>query len=201
MDREDKSPVQNGAGKEGVSAGKDDDDGRSTPGKDLVAAAGIAAFSLFVMLLALRMPTINTVFTAPGLLPFFTGLALLMMAIGLGIRAVSMGGAKGLLQGRGRGLLNYFGDVENLRVLLLIGIVTLYVILVGLVSFDLSLPTSFFVFQFSSYELISIITLTLILRIFWRATLVRCLLVSAFWTIALASTFRYGFHILLPGTG
>ena len=62
-------------------------------------------------------------------------------------------------------------------------------------------PTKFFVFSISSYELISIITLTLVLRIFWRAALVRCLLVSAFWIIALASVFRYGFHILLPGLG
>jgi hypothetical protein len=153
------------------------------------------------MVLALRMPNPGTLFTAPGLLPFLTGLALLIMAAGLGIRSVGMGGVKALLQGPGKSVRAYFADIENWRTLLLIAIIILYVIVTQQIAFDLRLPTKFFVFYFSSYELISIITLTLILRIFWRATWVRCLLVSACWIIALASVFRYAFHILLPGLG
>jgi hypothetical protein len=186
--------------KEG-SEGKGGSDNRTNPGKDLVASAAIALFALLVMIFALRLPNPGRPPTAPGLLPFFTGLALLIMAVGLGIRSVGAGRVKGLLQGSGKGLRGYFSDVENLRALLLIGIVILYVIVVNQIAFDLRLPTPFFVFQFSSYELISIITLTLILKIFWRATWLRCFLVSAFWTVALASVFRYGFHILLPGLG
>jgi hypothetical protein len=201
MAPEDNSPVMPGNEGKGSSADKQGNDKRSTPGKDLAASAVIAAFAVFVMLLALRMPNPGTVFTAPGLLPFLTGLALLIMAVGLGIRSIRAGGVKGLLQRPRKGVRHYFADIENLRALLLIGIIIIYVIVTEQITFDLRFPTKFFVFNFSSYELISIIILTLILRIFWRATLVRCFLVSAFWTIALASVFRYGFHILLPGLG
>jgi hypothetical protein len=123
------------------------------------------------------------------------------MAAGLGIGSIRAGGVKALLQGPGKSVRDYFADIENWRALLLIGLIILYVIVTQQITFDLRFPTKFFVFNFSSYELISIITLTLILRIFWRATLARCLLVSAFWIIALASVFRYAFHILLPGLG
>ena len=201
MDQQDKRPMREGVEEKVGSTPKGGADNRTNPRKDLIASVAIAAFALIVMFLALRMPNPGTPFTAPGLLPFFTGLALLIMAVGLGIRSVSAGGVKGLLQGPGKVLQGYFSDVENLRALLLIGIIVLYVIVVKLIAFDLRLPTPFFVFQFSSYELISIITLTLILKIFWRATWLRCVLVSAFWTVALASVFRYGFHILLPGLG
>ena len=201
MDQQDKRPIREEVEEKVGSPPKGGADNRTNPRKDLIASAAIAAFALIVMFLALRMPNPGTPFTAPGLLPFFTGLALLIMAVGLGIRSVSAGGVKGLLQGRGKALQGYFSDVENLRALLLIGIIVLYVILVKLIAFDLRLPTPIFVFQFSSYELISIITLTLILKIFWRATWLRCFLVSAFWIVALASVFRYGFHILLPGLG
>jgi hypothetical protein len=201
MDPEDNnSGTQANEGK-GSSADKEDNDKRSTPGKDLAASAVIAVFAVLVMLLALRMPNPGTLFTAPGLLPFLTGLALLIMAAGLGISSIRADGVKALLQGPGKSVRDYFADIENWRTLLLIGIIILYVIVTQQIAFDLRFPTKFFAFSFSSYELISIITLTLILRIFWRATLVRCLLVSAFWIIALASVFRYAFHILLPGLG
>lgn len=201
MDPRNKSLMTKGAEEKEGSSGKGDNGKHSSPAKDLVASAGIALFALLVMFFALRLPNPGRPPTAPGLLPFFTGLALLIMAVGLGIRSVGAGGAKGLLQGPGKGLRSYFSDVENLRALLLIGIIILYVIVVNQIAFDLRLPTPIFVFQFSSYELISIITLTLILKIFWRATWGRCFLLSAFWIIALASVFRYGFHILLPGLG
>ena len=201
MDREDHHTVKQADEGQGSAAGKEGKDKRSTPGKDLVASAAIAAFALLVMIVALRMPNPGTLFTAPGLLPFLTGLALLIMAAGLGIRSMGAGGIKALLKGPGQVARDYFADIENWRTLLLIGIIILYVIVTQQIAFDLRVPTKFFVFSFSSYELISIITLTLVLRIFWRGSLVRCLFVSAFWIIALASVFRYGFHILLPGLG
>lgn len=201
MDPENKRLVYDDAKGEGASVGEEGDDNRSSPGKDLVAATTIAAFSLFIMFLAVRMPNPGSVYTHPGLLPFLIGLSLLFMAVGLGIRAIREGGAKDLLQAPGRGVRVFFGNKENHRTLLLIGIIIGYVVGVDLVAFDLRLPLGFFVFRFSSFELISIITLSVILRIFWRATPARCFLVSAFWAIALASVFRYGFHILLPGLG
>ena len=43
--------------------------------------------------------------------------------------------------------------------------------------------------------------LAAILRIFWRASLARCGVVSLIVVVALASIFRHGFEILLPGAG
>jgi hypothetical protein len=200
-DRDKKRPVTEGTEEKGRALGEEEDDSRSTPCKDLAASAVIAGFALFVMVLALRMASPGSVFTAPGLLPFVTGLSLLIMAIGLGIRSVRRGGVRDLFQRQGKGVRKNFAETEKLRTLLLIGIIILYVIVTNQIGFDLRFPTGFFAFHFSSYELLSIICLTLILRIFWRSTLLRCFLVSVCWTLALASIFRYGFHILLPGLG
>ncbi len=200
-DHDKKRLATKGAEEKGNALGKKEDDSAFPPGKDLAASAVIAGFALFVMVLALRMPRPGTVFTAPGLLPFLTGLSLLIMAIGLGIRSVGRGGVRDLFQRQDKGVRKYLGETENLRTLLLIGIIILYVIVTNQIAFDRDLPIGFFVFHFSSYELVSIISLTLILKIFWRSTLLRCFLVSVCWTLALASVFRYGFHILLPGLG
>ena len=153
------------------------------------------------MFLAIRLQVPDSLFTAPGLLPFLTGLTLLLMALGLGIKAVRQGGAAAIRQRPYQGMRTYIADEENHRALLLVGIIVVYVILIELLAFDLRLPTPVFVIRFSSYELVSIVALTLILKLFWRGTVPRCFLVSAVWVIALASVFRYGFHILLPGSG
>lgn len=90
---------------------------------------------------------------------------------------------------------------ETRRVLLLLVIIIAYVVLVDRITFDLRLPIGGFDLRLSSYECISIVALTLILRYFWRGTFLRCGLIALVWIIALASVFRYGFHILLPGSG
>jgi hypothetical protein len=201
MDREHESPTHNSSeGEDKPVFVGEESDARSSPGKDLAAATTIAVLSLLAMFLAMRLRVPKSVFTAPGLLPFFTGFTLLLMAVGLGIKAMREGGAR-VVQGPWRGLRNYGANEENRRVLLLIGIIIVYVILVDRVTFDLEVPTGVFDLRFSSYELISIVVLTLILRLFWRSTFLRCFLVSCLWVIALASVFRYGFHILLPGSG
>lgn len=173
----------------------------STAGKDIAAAGVIIALSLLFIILAVRMPNPGTIFTHPGLLPFLIGLTLIVMALGLAIRAIRLGGVKNILQVRARSVRTLLADIENRRTLLIIGIIFLYVVLVDFIAFDLRWPVGFFVFHFSSFELISIVMLSLILRIFWRATLKRCFLISACWVIGLVSAFRYAFHILMPGLG
>ncbi len=172
---------------------------RSSPRKDLLAAGCIAALAVFAIVLATRLPNPGGPFTHPGLLPFLTGITLLAMAAGLGLSAVRDGGAKALFQRSADGAPGIFGHEDGRRTLLLVAIIGLYVLLTDLVTFDLRYPTQFFVVHFSSYEAISIAILTTVLRIFWRAPLWRCLLVSVVFVIALASVFRHGFHILLPG--
>lgn len=178
---------------------EEDVESRSSPRKDLIAAAVIATLSIFAMALAARLPNPGGPFTHPGLLPFLTGFTLFAMATGLGLSAVRKGGAKALFKGRAQGTPAIFGHEDGRRTLLLTAIIGLYVFLTDLVTFDLRYPTQFFVIHFSSYEAVSIAVLTIVLRIFWRAPPWRCLLVSAVFVIALASVFRHGFRILLPG--
>jgi hypothetical protein len=173
---------------------------RSTPRKDLIAALCIAAFSIFAMVLAVDLPNPGGTFTHPGLLPFLTGLTLLAMAVGLGISAVRAGGAKALLDGGDDEALLVDEREEGRRTLILVVIIGIYVYLADIVTFDLRLPTPLFVFQFSSYEAVSIPVLAVVLNIFWRKPPWRCLLVATVFVVALTAVFRHGFHILLPGS-
>ncbi len=182
---------------------REEGDERSTPRKDLLAAAAIGALSLFVMALSLWMPIPGgTLYSAPGLLPFLTGLTLLAMAFGLGLTAVRRGGGRGLLEDFGGGGRDFFSDVENRRLALLLGTILLYVILVDMVTFDLRIPLGLMglVYRFSSFEFITIFILTFILRIFWRAPTLKCLLISLATATFLSAIFRYGFKVLLPGS-
>ena len=211
MDRDEKNGAGDGPGSAGGFAEASGGDGKAphvsgeenlattSPEKDLVAVAVIAALSVFAMVLAVRMPNPGGPFTHPGLLPFLTGLTLLAMVAGLGLSAVREGGAKSLLRRRWRGVPSLLGDEQSRRTLLLVGIIGIYVLLADIVTFDLRYPTPLFAIWFSSYEAVSIPILTLILRIFWRAPWWRCALVAGVFVIALAAVFRYGFHILLPG--
>ncbi len=198
----DDSPALKGNGdgdeKKSVFVGEEDVGERSTPKGDLAAAIFLTAFSCVAMYYAWQLEVPDSIFTAPGLLPFLTGASLLVMALGLGLKALRHGAALGFFEGTGAIVSGYFEDMENRRTLLLIGIIFAWVMIVGQVTFDLRFPTSFLVFRFSSFEAISIPMLILILRIFWRATLARCSAVSIVTIIALASVFRDGFKILLP---
>jgi hypothetical protein len=196
-----KDPL-NSAEEEGPHfVGEEEVDERSTPGKNLGAAVVIAALSILAMALSLGMPNPTVVYTAPGLLPFLTGLSLLVMAIALGVMAVRQRAGKVFFSSVSLAWHAYFRDEENVRTLVLIGVVFVYVVLVDLVAFDTEVPLGPVTFRFSSYELISIVVLTGILRFFWRGALPKCLGISFAVVVALTSAFRYGFKILLPGLG
>ena len=180
--------------------GEEGDD-RSTPGKDLAASIVIAVLGVAAIIAAFQWKVPATIFTAPAVLPVIVGLSLIGMAFGLGVRAVRMGAMKTFALGPRQWLRGYMEDEENPRTFLLFGIVFIYVLLVINLGFELSYKTSFFTFRFTSYEFFSGVILTWILKVFWRASLGRCLLVAFAWSIILAATFRYGFSILLPGTG
>jgi len=176
--------------------GEEGEDTRSSPRKDLMASAVIGLVSIVAMLLALGMPTQGSLQSAPGLLPFLVGASLLAMSIGLGIKALRRGALRNANARPALGL----SSNEVIAVPFLIGVIAVYIVALDLFTFDIDLPTPIFIFQFSSYELISIMTLLVLLKVFWRAALWRCLLVSVFWVAALASVFRYAFQILLPGS-
>jgi len=172
-----------------------------TAQQNLIAAIAIGAVAILAMVLAAGLPIPGRVVAAPGLLPFVVGLSLLGMAVALGALAIRDGGATNLFGGMEHAG-DWLVDEERRRTWLLLGIIIVYVLLVDFVPFEWRVPLGFFEFRFSGYELFSILSLTLILWIFWRAPLVpHCLGVSFGVVIALASVFRYGFRLLLPGLG
>ncbi len=178
--------------------GEEGGDERATPHKDLGAAVVIGAIAIFAIILSLRLEVPTSLYTAPGLLPLLTGLSLLAMSIGLGIGALRKGGGSNYRNVMRDGAAMYLGARENRRTLLLMLALFVYVLLIGHIGFDLRLPTGFFVFQFSSWEAISIPVLAGILRYFWRGPWWGCGLLGLGMVFALAGIFRYAFHILLP---
>ncbi|MDH5535779.1 MAG: tripartite tricarboxylate transporter TctB family protein [Betaproteobacteria bacterium] len=179
--------------------GEEDLEGLSTPQKDFIAACVIAAFSVFALVLAWQWHNPGHLrFTHPGLLPIIIGVTLFAMAVGLGVRAVREGGARNLgsifartPEGEEQG----YGP----RVWILIGLVTALVILVDIISFRIRIPIGGFEFKLSSFECTAIPVVTVIMKVFWRASWVRCFLVAAVTAMALAAAFRYGFKIPMPG--
>ena len=195
------SPREEGEEEKAVFTGEENTGERSTPRKDLVAAGFLSLFSLVAMYYAWQLEIPDSIFTAPGLLPFLTGLSLLAMAMGLAIRAVRQGATDNFFDGSNAIIATFLSDDENRRTLLLMGIIFVWVMIVGQINMDLRWPTAIHVFRFSGYEAVSIPMLALILRLFWRASVAKCFAVSALTIFALASAFRDGFKILLPEAG
>ena len=186
----------------GAFTGEEGGSERSTPRKDFLSSIAVAAIGILAMVLSVQLDTPASVFTSPGLLPFVTGLSLVIMALGLIKRTIRVHGWDAMRQSSG---INHFTEFvaneEARRTALLMVIVGAYVILVGIISFDLRFKTDFHTFRFSSYEAISIPVIAYILWLFWRARVIFCVLVAAVIVVALATIFRDGFLILLPGTG
>jgi hypothetical protein len=183
-----------------VFVGEEGGDRQATPESELLAASVLSLISLAAIYFALEWKVPGSVLTAPALFPVITGIGLLLMALGLGARAYRRG-ARFQLAGLRRWAAATGADDEIRRGGLLIAIIAAYVLAIDWFGFDLRIPTDFFVFRFSSYELFSIIALSGTLRLFWRAPVLHCVLVATLWSLALANVFRYGFHILLPGSG
>ncbi|NQV99753.1 MAG: hypothetical protein HQ483_08655 [Rhodospirillales bacterium] len=173
----------------------------STPNMNMVAALFLALFGLLAIYFAWDLSVPDSFYTAPGLLPILVGITLVGMAAGLAHTAWKSGASLRVLTRKNRLIAQFMADVENRRSLVLMGLVAAYVFAVDFLGFDLRIPLGFFTFQFGSYELFSIIALIAILKIFWRASYLYCALVAVGWVMALAAVFRYGFRILLPGSG
>lgn len=179
--------------------GEEDIEGASTPRKDLVAAAVIAAISAAAMVLAYQMPDPGrSVFTHPGLLPFVTGLTLLAMAVGLAVRALREGGAANLT-GVFSGPKDPAERHYSRRVWLLIALVVALVVAVDLVTFRIRIPIADFEFKLSSFECVAIPFVTLIMKIYWGRSWLRCFVLATVVALLLAAAFRYGFKIPMPG--
>jgi hypothetical protein len=179
--------------------GEENIEGSSTPQKDLVASAFIAVIAIAAMVLSWNMPDPGrTVFTHPGLLPFFTGLTLFAMAIGLAVRAVREGGANNLRSVIARSANPDEREYAR-RSWMLIGLVIALIVAIDIVSFRIRIPIGDFEFKLSSFECVSIPIVTVIFKLFWGRSWWRCLLVSTVAAMLLAAAFRWGFKIPMPG--
>lgn len=193
-------PTEHGAGEKPKFVGEEGGDENTTPEMDLTAAVLIGVFALLGTYLATQLEVPDTLFTAPGLFPVLAGGSLLAMAIGLAVKSIRRG-AGFRLREYGKQIAQFFGDDELIRSGRLIGIIAAYIFAVDWLGFDVRVPAGPVTLQFSSFELFSIIALALILKLFWRASWTKCLIVAAGWSLLLAAAFRFGFRILLPGSG
>jgi len=177
--------------------GEEGGEERSSPAKNLAASGVVALLGIIAMLLSLQLEVPDALATAPGLLPFLTGACLVLMAIGLALRSIRAGALRGDRYRPDPG--HWFGVLENRRLLLLGAIIVVYIVTVDPVWFELDIPLGFGALPFSSFEALSAIALFVILKLFWRASALRCSLVGLIYAMAIANIFRFGFGILLPG--
>jgi hypothetical protein len=164
----------------------------ANPVMDLIAAGVIAVIANFVMIASLQLPVPGSVFTAPGLLPFLTAASLLVMALLLGYSAIQ----------RRRTMprvLDRFEIPDDFkRTLVLGGIVILYVLGLQVVPVDVSFNIGGLHFVIGAFETISLIAITGLLKLYWRAPLWACLAVTAGWIAFLSIVFRMLFQTPLP---
>lgn len=173
-------------------AGEDENAGFASPRQDLVASAVLILLSIWIMIESLRLEIPGNLSTAPGLLPFLTAATLCVMALGLAWLAIKR-------QRSGDTAASVEDETIQGRVPLLMALVGAYVLSLQFVSFDYSATIAGFRLSYGSFEVLTIVALTVILTIFWQPRLWPCLAVSAVWVTALAAVFRYVFVMPLPG--
>jgi len=167
--------------------------GLATPIMDLSAAIVVAAIAIFLAVESLRLPVPGgVIFTAPGLLPFLTAASLLVMALLLSASALQR------RRTMPRALDHFEIPADAMRSLTLGGIVVLYVLALQVVPFEASFNVGSLHFYIGAFEPVSIVFLTGLLRIYWRAPLWACLAVTVAWTAFLSIVFRMLFQTPLP---
>ncbi len=164
----------------------------ANPVMDLVAAVVIAAIAIFVVIASLRLPVPAGVFTAPGLLPFLTAASLLVMALVLGYSAVVR------RRTMPRALDRFDIPEEFQRTLALGGIVILYVLGLQVVPVAVSFNIGPLHFLIGAFETVSLVIITGLLKLYWRAPLWACLAVTVGWIAFLSIVFRMLFQTPLP---
>ena len=166
--------------------------GLAAPIMDLIAAGVIAAIAIFIAVDSLLLPVPAGVFTAPGLLPFLTAASLLIMAAVLGASALARRRAM-------PAALDRFEVPDDiLRSLALGAIVVVYVLGLQVVRLSTGFNIGSLHFAIGAFEPVSVIMLTGLLRLYWKAPLWACLAVAVCWTAFLSIVFRMLFQTPLP---
>jgi hypothetical protein len=164
----------------------------ANPIMDLIAAGVIAVIAIFVVIASLQLPVPGSAFTAPGLLPFLTAASLLVMALLLGTSAITR------RRTMPRALDRFEIPDDFKRTLVLGGIVILYVLGLQVIPVDASFNVGGLHFVIGAFETISLIAITGLLKLYWRAPLWACLAVTVGWIAFLSIVFRMLFQTPLP---
>lgn len=180
------------AGDEPQIISEDPNAGMANPVMDLTAAVAVGAVALFVTIESLRLPVSGDIFTAAGLLPFLTAASLLVMALLLGYSALQ----RRRTMPRALDRLEIPDDFR--RTLVLGGIVVLYVLGLQVVQVHVSFNVGSLRFIIGAFETVSLVVLTGLLKLYWRAPLWACFAVTLAWTAFLSVVFRMLFQTPLP---
>ena len=174
---------------------EDPNAGFATPFMDLIAAGILAVIALWFMVEALRLPVPGGIMTAPGLLPFITAASLMIMALMLGYDALvrRRKGAGGVPVRDGLELPSDFR-----RSMLLGGIFVVYVFALEYAAIEVAFRQFGLRFIIGSFEVVTVVFLAAILRIYWQEALWKCIAVSFGWIAFLSIVFRMIYHVPLP---
>jgi hypothetical protein len=168
-------------------------DGMATPIMDLIAAGIIAAIAIFIAIDSLFLPVPGgQVFTAPGLLPFLTSASLLIMTATLASSALTR------RRTLPRALDRFEVPPDIMRSLALGVIVIVYVAALQFVPFETSFNIGSLHFVIGAFETVSVVAITGLLKLYWRAPLWACLAVAVSWIAFLSIVFRMLFQTPLP---
>jgi len=166
--------------------------GLANPIMDLAAAGLIGVISIWLAIESLLLPQPGGVLTAPGLLPFLTSASLLIMAAILGFSAL------GRRRITPRALDRFAVPNDFMRSLTLGGIVVLYVLALQVVPVRASFDVGPLHIVIGAFETVSVVAITGLLRLYWRAALWACLTVAVIWIAFLSIVFRILFQTPLP---
>jgi len=172
------------------------DKNNSSSFNDLLSSGLLAIFAIVVMLFSLDLEVPGSIYTAPGLLPFVISLILFVLSFIL----VSIHLKKKIIFNFNRDTFSVFLNDQNRRTLFLLLLISIYIFLVGLVNFELVIPIFTFEYRLSSFQIISTVMTTIIVKNFWQKKTLTCLVVVFLFIEILSAIFRYGFGILMPGS-
>jgi hypothetical protein len=179
---------------DGTFRGEDENAGANHPLLDLVAGLFLLAIGIWFAAMSVALPVPGNIVSAPGLLPFLIAGTLAIMAGLLAFSALRRFGTV-----RPYDFASALGRPESLRRVALVVTVGIYVAALDILSFETYVTISGLQFPVGSFEPITMLALTAMLRLFWTRRLFNCLLVAVIWTLVLSFSFRGLFHIPMPG--
>lgn len=174
--------------------GEDESAGASHPVLDLAAGIFLVALGLWFVGMSLALSVPGRITTAPGLLPFLTGASLAVMAGFLAFSAFRRRSSAMPLQ-----FTAMVTTLEAQRRFVLIVCIVVYIAALDALSFEQYIDIAGHAVPVGSFEPVTVVALTTMLRFFWTRNIVHCLAVSVVWSLCLSLAFRGLFNIPMPG--